>query len=357
MSYQKEVQEKLHLIQNKQAATILAIESSCDETAAAVVQNGRELVSSLLFSQIDLHKAYGGVVPEIASRSHVEKIGLITKQALQEAQMDLSQIDAIAVTAGPGLIGCLLVGLSYAKGLSLARRLPLVPVHHIRGHICANLIAHPDLQAPFLCLVVSGGHSHLVAVEDDMSMRVLGRTVDDAAGEAFDKAARALGLPYPGGPELEKLAQNGDKEAFRFPSAFNDDKDHLNFSFSGLKTSIVNQMHNAAQKNEPLNKADLAASFQARLIQILTDKALLACQQYGYQTLALAGGVASNQSLRKHMQDKAETAGLRFVCPPKELCTDNAAMIGSAAYAQLLKGQIADLSLNGRASWRIEDAI
>lgn len=355
MKYEARAREKWEHCQESGQAVILAIESSCDETAAAIVRNGRQICANVLYSQIAIHKEYGGVVPEIASRSHVEKMQGIVQQALAAADMTLADIDAIAVTAGPGLIGCLLTGISYAKGLALARQLPLVAVHHIKGHICANFLAFPDLKPPFLCLVVSGGHSHIIAVEKGLGMRVIGATRDDAAGEAFDKAARALGLSYPGGPELEKLAREGNPNAYAFPSGFNAG-DHDDFSFSGLKTAVINLLHHARQTEEAISNADVGASFQQAVTDILVSKTIRAATRLGYSTIALAGGVASNGVLRHKMEEAAQREGLCFVCPPKPLCTDNAAMIACAAFDSFIKGNIANLDLNGRAGWRIEES-
>ena len=326
-------------------ATLLAIESSCDETAAAVVRNGRDVLSNVIWSQIDTHQLYGGVVPEIASRLHAEKIERVLAQALQKAGKEWADIDAVAVTNGPGLVGCLLVGVSFGKALALAQGLPLVAVHHIQGHIAANYIAEPTLSPPFVCLVVSGGHSHIYAVESPTHSRLLGCTRDDAAGEAFDKAARALGLTYPGGPALETLAQKGDPNAFAFHSAFNE-AEHLDLSFSGMKTALLNHLHNAEQRGESLNRADLAASFQQALIDVLVQKSIRACRMAGMDTLALAGGVAANKTLRNALKTHCEAAGLRFVCPPLPLCTDNAAMIGAAGFYALMAGERAGLDLN-----------
>ncbi|MGX8715024.1 MAG: tRNA (adenosine(37)-N6)-threonylcarbamoyltransferase complex transferase subunit TsaD, partial [Lachnospiraceae bacterium] len=277
--------------------TILAIESSCDETAAAVVRNGREVLSNVISSQIDIHTLFGGVVPEIASRKHIEKINQVITQALHDADMTLDDIDAVAVTYGPGLVGALLVGVAEAKAIAFARNLPLVGVHHIEGHVCANFIEHPDLEPPFLCLIVSGGHTHLVIMEDYGKFRILGRTRDDAAGEAFDKVARAIGLGYPGGPKIDKAAREGNPEAIQFPHAKVDDSPY-DFSFSGLKSAVLNYINQAQMRGETINNADLAASFQKTVVDILTDHAIRAAKEYGYDRIVLAGGVAANSALR-----------------------------------------------------------
>lgn len=325
----------------KEKVNVLAIESSCDETAAAVVQNGRRVLANTVYTQIPIHREFGGVVPELASRNHVEQVGPVVDRALQEAGLTLQDIDAIAVTHGPGLVGALLVGVSYAKGLAYATGKPLIGTHHIMGHIAANYLTFPDLQPPFTCLIASGGHSHIVEVEDYDRYKLLGKTRDDAAGEAFDKVARVLGLPYPGGPELEKLALQGDPHAIRFHSAFNEGEG-LDMSFSGLKTAVVNYMHTAEQKEETVNRADVAASFQYEVNSILSDKAVRAASH----TLALAGGVSANKNLRHMLEEKCRKKGIRFCCPDFKYCTDNAAMIGSAGYYLLIKGHTSQLDIN-----------
>ena len=346
--YERAVQAKLDEIMQKPAVRILAIETSCDETAAAVVENGRRVLSSAVYTQIPLHAPYGGVVPEIASRSHVQKIGPVVRRALDEAGVMLAELDAVAVTNGPGLVGALLVGLSYAKGLAYASGLPFLGVNHIASHIAANYISFPELEPPFTCLVASGGHSHIIVVEDYGRYRLIGRTRDDAAGEAFDKVARVLGLPYPGGPNLETLALEGDPNRYRFHSAFNEG-DGFDFSFSGIKTAVVNRLHNAEQAGEGIDRADLAASFQRTVVDILADKTVRAAKlQTGDagRKIALAGGVSANGALRTALKARAEQAGISFYCPDMAYCTDNAAMVGSAAYGKLLRGQTDALSLN-----------
>ena len=324
---------------------ILGIESSCDETAAAVVKNGREVLSNVINTQIDLHKIYGGVVPEIASRKHIESIDPVIDEALSNAGVTLEDLDAIAVTYGPGLVGALLVGVSSAKALAYAAKKPLVPVHHIKGHIMANLIAHPDLNLPFVCLVASGGHSHIVEVQSTETLRVLGRTRDDAAGEAFDKIARVIGLGYPGGPLIDRLAKEGNPEAVHFPRV-RMDGDSLDFSFSGVKTAVINYLHKAEQRGEEINRADIAASFQAAVVDVLCEHTIEAAKRCGRKVITLAGGVASNSALRKEMTQRAAGEGISVLYPPPVLCTDNAAMIGCAGYYGYLAGQRADLSLN-----------
>lgn len=324
---------------------ILGIESSCDETAAAVVRNGREVLSNIINTQIDLHKVYGGVVPEIASRKHIENIDVVIDAALEEAGKRLDEIDAIAVTYGPGLVGALLVGVSEAKALAYAAQKPLVPVHHIKGHIMANFIAHPELEPPFVCLVASGGHSHIVEVRDYTVFHVLGRTRDDAAGEAFDKIARVLGLGYPGGPLIDRLAKEGDPEAVRFPRV-RMDQDSLDFSFSGVKTAVINYLHKAEQQGTAVRKADIAASFQRAVTDVLCEHTVEAAQKCGLKTIALAGGVAANSELRRRMAEEAGNWGMDVLSPPPVLCTDNAAMIACAGYYAYMAGETADLRLN-----------
>lgn len=313
------------------STTILAIESSCDETAAAVVADGRNVRSNIIYSQIELHKLYGGVVPEIASRKHVEKINQVVRTAFAEAGASWDDIDAVAVTYGPGLVGALLVGVSAAKAMAYAKNKPLVGVHHIEGHIAANYIEHPELKPPFMCMVASGGHSHLVYVKDYTTFEIVGRTRDDAAGEAFDKVARAIGLGYPGGPKIDKLAAEGNPEAIHFPRAYMEDAPY-DFSFSGLKSAVLNYLNGCEMKHIEVNRADVAASFQQAVVDVLTDNSVRAAQAYGCGTLTLAGGVASNRSLRAQMREHAEKEGLKFYYPSPIFCTDNAAMIGVAGY-------------------------
>ncbi|NLP46361.1 MAG: tRNA (adenosine(37)-N6)-threonylcarbamoyltransferase complex transferase subunit TsaD [Epulopiscium sp.] len=322
---------------NKKDIYILAIETSCDETAAAVVKNGTEVLSNIISSQIDLHKKYGGVVPEIASRKHIENINPVIEEAMQQAKCSFEQIDAIAVTYGPGLVGALLVGLSAAKGLAFALQKPLVGVHHIEGHISANYIDNPEFKPPFICLVASGGHSHLVYVKDYGEYEVLGHTRDDAAGEAFDKVARALGLTYPGGPQIDRLATKGDPESIHFPRAYLEE-DSYDFSFSGLKSSVLNYLNQAKMKNEEINIPNIAASFQEAVTEVLVEKTIKAAKDKKVSKIAMAGGVAANQGLRKKMQKRCKEEGLQVQYPSLILCTDNAAMIGSAAYYEYKKG-------------------
>lgn len=332
---------------------ILAIESSCDETAAAVVEDGRKVISSVVASQVEEHKLYGGVVPEIASRRHAEAIVPVVKNSLEQAELTLKEIDAIAVTYAPGLIGALLVGVNFAKGLSLSTGLPLVPTHHLRSHIASNYISNPDLKPPFLCLVVSGGHSHIVMVEDYTKMRIIGKTRDDAAGEAFDKAARTMGMPYPGGIALDKVAENGDPFAFKLPRPTVSGSQY-DFSFSGLKTAVINLIHNSAQKGIELNKADVCASFRYAVVDCLKTNFLKAAEDLKVDKLVIAGGVSANRLLRSTLQDECNKRGLAFYMPEKSLCGDNAAMVGSQGYYEYLSGNIASTDLNAFATMSIE---
>ncbi len=331
---------------------ILAIESSCDETAAAVVKNGREVLSNVISSQIALHTLYGGVVPEIASRKHIEKINQVIEEALQEAKMELTQMDAIGVTYGPGLVGALLVGVAEAKALSYASGVPLVGVHHIEGHVSANYIEHPELEPPFLCLIVSGGHTHLVIVKEYGVYEIIGRTHDDAAGEAYDKVARAIGLGYPGGPKIDKLAKEGNPQAIPFPRAHVEGCPY-DFSFSGLKSAVLNYLHHAEQVGEEINRADVAASFQQAVVDVLVDKTMQAAKEYHIKNIAIAGGVASNSALRAGMDAACRKAGYTLSYPSPIYCTDNAAMIGAAAYYEYKKGVRHGLDLNAVPNLKI----
>ena len=332
---------------------ILAIESSCDETAAAVVEDGRKVISSVVASQVEEHKLYGGVVPEIASRRHAEAIVPVVKNSLEQAELTLKEIDAIAVTYAPGLIGALLVGVNFAKGLSLSTGLPLVPTHHLRSHIASNYISNLDLKPPFLCLVVSGGHSHIVMVEDYTKMRIIGKTRDDAAGEAFDKAARTMGMPYPGGIALDKVAEDGDPFAFKLPRPTVSGSQY-DFSFSGLTTDVINLIHNSAQKGIELNKADVCASFRYAVVDCLKTNFLKAAEDLKVEKLVIAGGVSANRLLRSSLQEECDKHGLAFYMPEKSLCGDNAAMVGSQGYYEFLSGNIASTDLNAFATMSIE---
>ena len=330
---------------SKEEVKILAIESSCDETAAAVVVNGREVRSNVISSQIALHTLYGGVVPEIASRKHIEKINQVITQALEDADTTLEEIDAIGVTYGPGLVGALLVGVAEAKAIAYAAKKPLVGVHHIEGHICANYIEHKELEPPFLCLVASGGHTHLVKVADYGKYEIIGRTRDDAAGEAFDKVARAIGLGYPGGPKIEKKAKEGNDKAIVFPKAKVAENPY-DFSFSGLKSAVLNYINGCKMKRQEINEADIAASFQKAVIDVLVEHAVHAAKEYRIDKFAIAGGVASNQTLREAMEKACKERGIQFYHPSPIFCTDNAAMIGSAAYYEYLQGRRDGWDLN-----------
>lgn len=334
---------KLHT--TEEDVYILAIESSCDETAASVVKNGREVLSNVISSQIELHTLFGGVVPEIASRKHIEKINQVIESALEEAGMTLEEITAIAVTYGPGLVGALLVGVAEAKALAYAAKKPLVGVHHIEGHVSANFIENPALEPPFICLIVSGGHTHLVVVKDYGEFEIIGRTRDDAAGEAFDKVARAVGLGYPGGPKVDKAAREGNPHAFEFPRAKVGDNPY-DFSFSGLKSAVLNHINHSKMTGEEINVPDLAASFQNAVVEVLVSRAVAAVKEYGFDKVAIAGGVASNSALREGMRSACEKEGLSFYHPSPIYCTDNAAMIGVAAYYEYINGARAGWDLN-----------
>lgn len=341
---------------NKKDIYILAIESSCDETAAAVVKNGREILSNVISSQIALHTLYGGVVPEIASRKHIEKIDQVIDQALADANMSLEDINAIGVTYGPGLVGALLVGVSEAKALAYATNKPLVGVHHIEGHISANYIENKQLEPPFICLVVSGGHTHLVVVNDYGKYEVIGRTRDDAAGEAFDKVARAIGLGYPGGPKVDKLAKEGNPHAIEFPRAAVEGAP-FDFSFSGLKSAVLNHINMCEMKNISIVPADIAASFQNAVVDSLITRAFNACEKYGFKKLAIAGGVASNSAIRAAFEQKAKEKDIEFYHPSPIFCTDNAAMIGVAAYYEYINGVRHGLDLNAVPNLKLGERI
>ena len=331
---------------------ILAIESSCDETAAAVVRNGREVLSNVISSQIDLHTLYGGVVPEIASRKHIERINQGIEEALSTARVSLAQTDAVAVTYGPGLVGALLVGVAEAKAIADAAGKPLVGVHHIEGHIAANFIEHPELEPPFLSLVVSGGHTHLVRVEDYGVFTILGRTRDDAAGEAFDKVARAIGLGYPGGPKIDRVAREGDPEAIAFPRTHMEDAPY-DFSFSGLKSAVLNYINGCRMKGQEYRQADIAASFQKAVTDVLVGNAMRAVEEYHADRFAIAGGVAANSALRQAMKEACEERGVKLYYPSPVYCTDNAAMIGVAGYYEYRKGVRHGLDLNAIPNLRL----
>lgn len=332
---------------------ILALESSCDETAAAVVENGRKVLSSIVASQIDKHKIYGGVVPEIASRMHIETISQVTENALITAKLTLKDIDAIAVTHAPGLIGALLVGVNFAKGLALSTGLPLIPVHHLRSHIAANYISHEDLEPPFLCLVVSGGHTHIIEVKDYTEFKIIGKTRDDAAGEAFDKAARAMGLSYPGGVNLDKIAETGDPYSFKLPRPIVQDS-YYDFSFSGLKTAVINKIHNAKQKDEKINIEDMSASFRLAVVDCLMNNFIKAANNLKYDKLVIAGGVSANRLLRKRLQEESIKRNWQIYMPEFRLCGDNAAMVGAQGYYEYKAGHVGTMELNAKATMNID---
>lgn len=340
----------------EQDILVLGIESSCDETAAAVVRNGREVLSNVISSQIAIHTLYGGVVPEIASRKHIEKINQVITEALQTASVTLEQIDAISVTYGPGLVGALLVGVGEAKAIAYAAGKPLVGVHHIEGHIAANYIEHPDLEPPFLCLVVSGGHTHLVQVQDYNCFTIIGRTHDDAAGEAFDKVARAIGLGYPGGPKIDKLAKEGNPQAIEFPRAKIEGSAY-DFSFSGVKSAVLNYLNVCEMKGIEVNRADVAASFQQAVVDVLVERAVAAAGQLGEKRIAVAGGVASNSALRDGMQQGCDAAGLELLYPSPIYCTDNAAMIAVQGYYEYMAGTRSGWDLNAVPNLKIGERL
>ncbi|MEG2814049.1 MAG: tRNA (adenosine(37)-N6)-threonylcarbamoyltransferase complex transferase subunit TsaD [Oscillospiraceae bacterium] len=328
---------------------ILAIESSCDETAASVVENGKTVLSNIVATQIAEHRLYGGVVPEIASRRHCENIIAVTDEALKTANLTLDEVDAIAVTYAPGLIGALLVGVNFAKGLCLAKNKPLIPVHHIRSHIAANYIDNDILKPPFLCLVVSGGHTHIIEVLDYTKFNIIGRTRDDAAGEAFDKAARSMGFPYPGGIEIDKASKNGNKNAYKLPRPKVDSSEY-DMSFSGLKTAVINLIHNAKQKGESVDTNDLSASFQEAVCDILADKLMKAVDNFGYKTVVVAGGVSANSGVRERIKEECEKRGVNFYVPPLKYCGDNAAMVGAQAWHEFNANNLAKMDLNSTAT-------
>lgn len=334
---------------------ILAIESSCDETAAAVVRDGREIISSVVATQIEEHRLYGGVVPEIASRRHCESVSAVVTEALEKAGKTLDEVDAIAVTYAPGLVGALLVGVNFAKGLAFSAGKPLIPVHHIRGHIAANYLAHKELEPPYMCLVASGGNSIIVRVLDYTSFELVGQTVDDAAGEAFDKSARAMGFPYPGGAFIDKAAKTGDATKYKLPKPHT--ANPYDFSFSGLKTAVINLIHNTEQRGEELDINSLAASFQKTVSEILTDKFVGAAREFDCKKIALAGGVAANGGLRETLQAAADKNGMELFIPPISLCGDNAAMIGCQAFYEYRDGKIAGTDLNAYATMRLDNLV
>ena len=353
MTYEEIVKEKFDKIKDKKDIVILGIESSCDETAASVVKGGREVLSNVVASQIDIHRRFGGVVPEIASRNHIIAIDNVVNKALQEANLTLDDIDCIAVTYGAGLLGALLVGVSYAKALSFAKKIPLVAVSHIKGHISANYVANKDLEPPYMCLLCSGGHTAIIKIDDYSKMEMIGSTLDDAVGEAFDKVARVLGLCYPGGPEVQKLAEQG-KPTIQFTKPFKNEKTY-NFSYSGLKTGVINYIHNNSEKGVEINRADVACSFQETAVSMLVDNVVRASEDFKYNKIVVAGGVGANKRLREMLKQKAESKNISVYYPPLNLCTDNAVMIASAGYFMIKSGcEPAPIDLDASSTVKIK---